>query len=135
MIRKLEPLGSTSIICKKSANVQKSKCLLRNLVIKQKMCKIKNAQITTNYTFLKSHWLSKFKCVKSYANFKTQMCNQEKLKICKFSLKASVQNSVKNFFAKIVQYACFCYWLPKELYNLEIQWLKVSFNIDLVWCR
>ena len=55
------------------------------------------------------------------------MCIQEKLKMCKFLLEASVQ----NFFAKIVQSACFCYRLSKELYNVEIQWLEVGLNIDL----
>ena len=37
------------------------------------------------------------------------MCEQEKLKICKFPFKASVQKTVQNFFAKIMQYVCFCY--------------------------
>ena len=32
---------------------------------------------------------------------------EEKLKMCKFPLKASVQKSVQNFFAKIVQSASF----------------------------
>ena len=52
----------------------------------------------------------------------------------KFPLKVSVQKSVQNFFAKVVQSTCFCYRLVKELYNDEIQWLEVGLNIDLVWC-
>ena len=28
---------------------------------------------------------------------------------------------------------CFCYRLSKELLNVEIQWLEVGLNIDLVW--
>ena len=34
---------------------------------------------------------------------------QEKLKMCKFPSKASVQKSVENVFAKIMQSGCFCY--------------------------
>jgi len=45
---------------------------------------------------------------------------------------ASVQKSVQNFFAKIVQSGCFCYRLSKYV---EIQWLKVGINIDLVGYR
>jgi len=33
------------------------------------------------------------------------MCIQEKLKMCKFPLKA--QKSVQNFFAKVLQSVCF----------------------------
>ena len=39
---------------KKMAILQKSKYLLRNLVIKQKMCKNTIVQIATNYKFLKT---------------------------------------------------------------------------------
>ena len=60
------------------------------------------------------------------------MCIQEKLKMWKFPLMASVQKSVQNFFAKIVQSGCFCYRLSKYV---EIQWLKVGLNIDLVGYR
>ena len=42
------------------------------------------------------------------------MCIQETLKLCKFPLKESVQKSVQNFFAKILQSACFCYRLSKR---------------------
>ena len=38
----------------KMAIFQKSKYLLQKLVIEQKMCKNKIAQIATNYTFLKN---------------------------------------------------------------------------------
>ena len=40
---------------------------------------------------------------------------QEKLKMCKIPVKASVQNSLKNFFVKIVQSGFFCYGLSEEL--------------------
>ena len=40
-----------NISAKRIANLQKPKYLLRNLVIKEKMCKRKIAQIATNYTF------------------------------------------------------------------------------------
>ena len=43
------------------------------------------------------------------------MCSQEKLKMCKFPLNASVQKPVAKYFGKILQSACFCYWLAKEL--------------------
>ena len=36
-------------------------------------------------------------------------------KMGKFLLKASVKKCVQNFIAKIVQYACFCNRLSKEL--------------------
>ena len=42
------------------------------------------------------------------------MCNQEKLKMWKFPLKASVQKAVQNFIAKIVQSACFFIGFPKS---------------------
>ena len=44
--------------------------------------------------------------------------------MCKFSLKASVQKPMPNFFAKITQSASFCSKdskLSKELYKLKIQ--------------
>ena len=43
------------------------------------------------------------------------MCNQEKLEMCKFPLKASMQKSVQKFFAQFVQPGCFCCRLSKEL--------------------
>ena len=60
------------------------------------------------------------------------MCLHEKLK---FPLKASVQKAVQNFIAKILQSACCCYRLSKELYNVEIQWPEIGLNMDLVWYR
>ena len=42
------------------------------------------------------------------------------------------EKSMQNFFAKIVQYASFWYRLSKELKKVEIQWLEVGLNIDLV---
>ena len=39
----------------------------------------------------------------------------QKKEMCKFSSKASVQKSVKNFFAKIVQSGCFCSRLSKDI--------------------
>ena len=56
---------------------------------------------------------------KHLQNSKTYMCNQEKLKMCKFPVKASVQKSVQNFFAKSVQSVCFCYRLPKRYKMLK----------------
>ena len=44
----------------------------------------------------------------------------------------AVKVSVQNFFAKLVQSACFCYRLFKELYNVEIQWLEEGLNLNLV---
>ena len=55
----------------KMAIFQKSKYLLQKLVIEQKMCKNKIAQIATNYTFLKSPWPNEYKCAKHLQNFKT----------------------------------------------------------------
>ena len=82
------------------ANLQKSKYLLQNLLIKQKMCN-KIAQITKSYIF----W--KFKYAKKIAKFfKSKCVFKEKMR--KFTLKAFMQKSVQNFFAKIVQSACFC---------------------------
>ena len=63
------------------------------------------------------------------------MCIQEKLKMCKFPLNASMQKSMQNFFAKVVESACFSYRLSKELKHVEIPWLEVGLNIDLVWYR
>ena len=77
------------------ANLHKSKYLMRNLVINQKICK-KIAQIAKNYTFLTQQ-------IQIYKN------------ICKIPLRAYVQKSVQYFSAKIVQFACFCYRLSKEL--------------------
>ena len=57
------------------ANLQKSKYFLQNLDIKQKMCK-KIAQMATNYTFLRSTCLNKFKCAKHLQNFETFVFNQ-----------------------------------------------------------
>ena len=84
------PLGSTSMICKKMANFQKSKYLLRNLVIKQQRI----AQIATNYTCLKSPWLSELKYAKTFANFLNLNFYSRKTKMWKFPLKAPVQKSV-----------------------------------------
>ena len=39
---------------------------------------------------------------------------QEKLKMCNFLLKAFVQKSVQNLFAKVVQSYCFCHRLSKK---------------------
>ena len=63
------------------------------------------------------------------------MCNQEKLEICKAHLKASVQNSLQNFLAKIVPSAFYCYWHSKDLKIVENQWLEVGHNVDLVWWK
>ena len=60
------PLGSTSAkICKKMADFQKSKYLLRNQFLKQNIVQTKIPQIEKNYTFLKSPSHSKFKCAKT----------------------------------------------------------------------
>jgi len=50
------------------ANLQRSKYLLQNLVIKQKKSK-KIAQISTNYTFLKRPWPSKFELAITFWKF------------------------------------------------------------------
>ena len=54
-------------------NLQKSKYLLRNLVINQK-CTQKIAQIATNFTFLKSPRPSEFKSAKTFENFLKSKC-------------------------------------------------------------
>ena len=46
---------------------------------------------------------------------KNDLDNQEKLKMSKFPLKASVQKSEQNFFAKILQSAGYSYRLSKKL--------------------
>ena len=53
--------------------------------------------------------------------------------MCKFSLKAAVQKSIENVFAKIEISASFCLRLSKELKQVKIQWPEVGLNIDLVW--
>ena len=78
-------------------NLPKSKYLLRNLVIKQKVCK-KIGQITSSYTFLKTLDQKKLNMQKHFQIFKTLMCIQEKLKMFKFSLaKTSAKLLCKNF--------------------------------------
>ena len=63
------------------------------------------------------------------------MCIQEKLKMCKFPLNASMQKSMQNFFAKVVQSACFWYRLSKEQYNVKNPMTESRLNVDLVWYR
>ena len=77
----------------------------------------KIAQNAKTYTFLKSPTPSQFKRTKRlFAKFLRPKCIfKKKLKMCTLPLKASVQKSVQNFFAKIVTR------------------LEVSLNIDLVW--
>ena len=62
------------------SNLRNSKYLLQNLVIILKI-----AQITTNYTFFQKPLTNQFQLCKYISkNFKTFMCIQEKLKMCKF---------------------------------------------------
>ena len=95
----------------------------------------KNAQIATDYTFLKSPWPSKFKCANTFENIQNLNMYSRKTENVKFPLKASVQKAVQNIFAKFLQSACCCYRLSKELCNVEIEWPEVGLNVDLVWYR
>ena len=65
----------------------------------KKCAKTKISQNVIDYTFLKSPYHGEFKCAKIFA---------------KFSLKASMQKSLQNFFAKIVFSAFFVQGLPKS---------------------
>ena len=75
-------LGSTSIICKKMSNLQKSKDLLRKLVIKQKcaLCKEKLRKSQQIIHF----W--KFKCAKTCAKSLKPKCVFKKNWKCANSL-------------------------------------------------
>ena len=101
----VKPLGSTSTICKKMTNLQKSKYLLRYLVRKQKLCK-KLRKLQKNIHFWKSLDL---------ANLNLQILNSlnvysRKTENLQISFKClAVQKSVQNFFAKVVQSASCCY--------------------------
>ena len=83
-----------------------------------KACR-KIAQIATNHSILKSSWSSGFNSSKIC---ETWMCSQWKLKMCKFPLKASVQ----NFFANIVQSAYFSYRFQKSCTMLKSNFWKLA---------
>ena len=61
------------------------------------------------------------------------MCIPEKRKMFKFPLKTSLQKSVPNFFAKIVQSVCICYRLSKELQNVKSKdWHRSKYRFSLI---
>ena len=112
----------------KLEKLQKAKYLLQNLVMKQKI-----AQIATFYTFFKSPWPSKFNWAKTFAKFLKHFCVLMK----KWNYANSIYRHLHKNMCKIssqknLQSGCFCHRLSKELYNVEIQWLEVGLNINLV---
>jgi len=103
-----------TLLQKSEKNVKVKK--IQIFIAKSSYVQEKIAQNAKTYTFLKSPAPSQFKCTKRlFAKFLKPKCVLKKLKMCKLPLKASVQKSVQNFFAKIVTR------------------LEVSLNIDLVW--
>ena len=119
-----KPLGSTSIICKKMANFQKSKYLLQNLVIKQKMSRIKKlAQIRKNYKLLKSPWPSEFKCARTLAKFL----------IPKWVFKKNWKFPLKNLFLYIL--SLYFILLSHKIYSglLSLVWTRQTLNSNIKW--
>ena len=61
--------------------------------------------------------------------------NQEKLKMCKFSLTGCLQKICNFFFAKLGQSVSLCHRLSKKQNFFKIWQVKVGQNKDLVCCR
>ena len=61
------------------------------------------------------------------------MCTQERLKMCKFPTKASVQKSVHNFFAEFCHLLAFVKGFPKS-YKLfkSNSWKRSKYRVSLI---
>ena len=105
-----KPLGSTLLIWQKKGKFAKIQIVLaKNCATCTKLC-----------IFKKSVSDSKCEREKKIAKILNPKCVfKQKMNMCKFPFKASMQNSVQNIFAKIVQSAFFCYRLSKELRNFK----------------
>ena len=93
----------------KMANLQKSKYLLRNLIIKQKM----HTKNCANYTFLKSPWPSEFKCANNLQKYKN-------LNVC-LRKTENVQIPFKGVCAKLCNLVAFVVGFPKSYEILKYE--------------
>ena len=77
-----------------------------------------------------------FQICKSFCKISNNLIfNQEKLKMCKFSLSGCLQNICNFFLAKLVQFVSLCQRLSKKLNLIKIWQVKVGQNKDLVCYR
>ena len=77
-----------------------------------------------------------FQILKNFCKILNNLiCNQEKLKMCKFPLTGCLQKICKFFFAKIMQSVSLCHRLSKKLNFIKIWQVKVGQNKDLFCYR